>query len=108
MGWWESIPGGGQPYIQVDADLWIVMREDPHPRAVIKRVLHFDGHEQFLLLTWQLDPAVRKIVRIYDSLEDANQSVRWRNPKPETPTMPEHLRQPNPNAQRLAAQTRES
>lgn len=70
------------PYIQITADLWIVMREDKtRPRAVIERVRWHDGSEQYLLKTWHTEPGQRRLVRIHDSLEEANRSVKWRNPK---------------------------
>lgn len=78
------------PYIQVDADLWVVMREDKYrPRAVIKRVTAYDGVEQYFLLTWQMDPTQRKLVRIHESLEAANQSVKWREQPSKIPGRPE-------------------
>lgn len=74
------------PYIQIDADLWVVMREDKYrPRAVIKRVTAYDGVEQYFLLTWQKDPTQRKLVRIHESLEAANQSVKWREQSSKIP-----------------------
>jgi len=78
------------PYIQVDADLWVVMREDKYrPRAVIKRVTAYDGVEQYFLLTWQMDPTQRKLVRIHESLEEANRSVKWRNQPRNIPGRPD-------------------
>ena len=90
------------PYIQVDADLWIVMREDKtRPRAVIERVQWHDGSEQYMLKTWHPEPGQRRLVRIHDTLEDANRSVKWRDPKTVTPSIPPEHFVDNPQAQAL-------
>ena len=69
-------------YIQIEADLWAVMREAPdRPRAIIERVHWRDGSEQYLLKTWHTHPSERKLVSIHESLEDACRAVRWNNPK---------------------------
>lgn len=75
------------PYIQIESDRWVVMREHKdRPKAVIQRVKWIDGSEQFLLFTWHSDSAQRRLVKVLDSLEDANRAVRW--PKIETPPEP--------------------
>lgn len=86
----DSAERDRMPYIQIDADMWVVMREDKYrPRAVIKRVTAYDGVEQYFLLTWQMDPTQRKLVRIHESLEAANQSVKWREQPSKIPGRPE-------------------
>lgn len=77
------------PYIQIDSDLWAIMREDQtRPRAMIKRVTAYDGVEQYFLMTWHPEPTQRKLVRIHTSLEDANRSVKWRASEPKIPDRP--------------------
>lgn len=77
------------PYIQVDSDLWAIMREDEtRPRAMIKRITAYDGVEQYFLMTWHPDPTQRKLVRIHTSLEEANRSVKWREVSPKIPGRP--------------------
>lgn len=83
---WRDSPAEQQaerdrmPYIQIDTDTWVVMREDKdRPKAVIERVKWRDDSEQYLLKTWHSDPSQRRLVRIHESVEEANRSVKWRN-----------------------------
>lgn len=90
MGWRDvdnSTEHERMPYIQITADLWVVMREaKDRPRAVIERVRWHDGSEQYLLKTWHSDPGQRRLVRIHDTLEDANRSVKWQPTDSRTPS----------------------
>lgn len=92
---------GGRTYIQCmgfpkpirfDADTWLVMRTDKVlPKAVIQRVHHRDGADRYLLLKWDLDPAERMLMNVCDSLERANELVRFDLPAQD----PAHAGPPN-------------
>jgi len=61
--------------IRLDADTWLVMRNDPVvPKAVVQRVHSRDG-DRYLLFRWDLDPTKRRLVHVVDSLERANELV---------------------------------
>lgn len=64
--------------IRFDLDLWLVMRNDPAvPKAVIQRVRHKDGVDRYLLFRWDLDPARRRLMSVCDTLEHADDLVRY-------------------------------
>lgn len=67
-----------QPYVQIDTDLWAVMRESKEqPRAMILRIADRQQIEKYLLLTWHPEPHRRRLIAIYDTLQEANHAVRW-------------------------------
>ncbi|UOQ57258.1 hypothetical protein MUN78_16635 [Leucobacter allii] len=66
------------PYIQIETDLWAVMRDpEEHPVAMIQCIMDRQQLAKFLVLTWHPEPHRRRLVAMYDSLEEANRSVRW-------------------------------
>lgn len=74
--------------IKIAADQWIVMREQPDvPKAIIHRVTDTANTERFMVMVWQPIPADRRMVGIYDSLQDAEKSVPWPN-RPAVPGPP--------------------
>lgn len=68
--------------IRFDADTWLCMRNDPVlPKAVIQRVHHAEG-DKYLLFKWDTDPAKRMLMSVVDSLERANELVKYDPPPP--------------------------
>lgn len=68
--------------IRYDVDTWLVMRNDPVlPKAVVQRVHHRDGGDRYLLIRWDLDPAKRELMNVVDSLERADELVRYDPPE---------------------------
>lgn len=88
--------------IRVDVDLWLVMRNDPvFPKAGIQRLRDKDGTERYLLIKWDTDPNKRVLMGIYDSLEKANELVRFDLPEIEHAPRPDmKLNQPEQPAPR--------
>lgn len=66
------------PYIQIDIDRWVCMRESKEvPVAVIERIDDNDGGRIFLVRQWHPLAHQRRLLGGYDTLADANRSVRW-------------------------------
>ncbi|KQR52307.1 hypothetical protein ASF88_12210 [Leifsonia sp. Leaf336] len=66
--------------IRYDRDTWLVMRDDKVlPKAVIRRYVDKGGHDQYLLIRWNLDPAERRLMAVCQSLERADELVRYDN-----------------------------
>ena len=64
--------------IRFDADTWLVMRSDPVvPKAVIQRWRDRKGDDLYLLVKWDLDPSKRILMGVFDSLDKANELVRY-------------------------------
>ena len=56
------------------------MRDHPVlPKAVIHRYTDKNGRDQFLVVRWDLDPAARRLMAVCDSLERADDLVRYDN-----------------------------
>jgi hypothetical protein len=71
--------------IRYDADTWLIMREDPVlPAAVIRRVRH-KGGEFFLAIGWDLEPARRIMTGRFQSLQEADESIRYTGGNPVMP-----------------------
>lgn len=86
------------PYIQIDVDRWIVMRNPKdHPVAFIERIDDLNDYRKFLVRRWDLVPLRRVLLGMYDTLEEANRSVKWVNPPPTVPGPPPET----PSNQRL-------
>lgn len=105
---WRDLPQRpvreSMPYMQIAADRWVVIRESmERPKAIIQLVTARDQTEKYFLFTWHLDPTKRRLHGMYDTLEEANREVPWPRPNPKVPGMPDHLRQPNPNARSAQA-----
>lgn len=67
-----------QPYIQIDTNLWAVMREPAdRPVAMILGMANRDNVPLFFVMTWHPIPDRRRVIGQYDSLEAANASVLW-------------------------------
>jgi hypothetical protein len=67
--------------IRYDQDTWLVMRNDPViPKAVIQRVHHREG-DRYLLFKWDIDPRKRQLMNVVDSLERADELVRYDIPR---------------------------
>lgn len=63
--------------IRYDTDTWLIMRNDPVlPKAVVQRIHHADG-DRYLLFKWDLDPQCRQLMNILDSLERADDLVKY-------------------------------
>lgn len=68
------------PYIQVDMNLWAVMRYPvDHPVAMILGLVGQNGKPQFLVQTWHPDPAQRRVISQHSDLAAANHSVKYDN-----------------------------
>jgi hypothetical protein len=68
--------------IRYEADNWLVMRTDPVlPKAAIQRLRDRGGVEKYLLVKWDLDPAKRALMGVYESLDKANEMVLFDNPQ---------------------------
>ncbi|MDR6970565.1 hypothetical protein [Leifsonia shinshuensis] len=66
--------------IRYDRDTWLVMRDDVVvPKAVIRRYTDKGGHDQYLLIRWDLDPSKRRLMAVCPSLERADDLVRYDN-----------------------------
>lgn len=89
---WRDSPtekANPMPYLQIDADTWAILRENPdRPKAMIRRFVAIDGVEQYLLFTWHSDPHQQRLIRMYDTLDDANRAVKWARPDPQVPSQP--------------------
>lgn len=69
------------PYVQIDTDLWAVLRESKeHPAAVISRITAVNGEPRFFLMTWHPNPAQRQMISMHETLAEANREVRWQVP----------------------------
>ena len=69
--------------IRYDSETWIVMRSDPVlPAAIIFRLRNPDAREFFITVRWDLDPAARRLIGRFESLEDADRSVLYDVPRP--------------------------
>lgn len=69
-----------RPFIQIDTDTWIVMRNHvTHPVAVIEHIPSVEGISKYLVRRWDPVPSRRPLVSIHDTLEAANDSVPWDN-----------------------------
>lgn len=70
------------PYMQIAPDLWVVIRESlERPKAIIQQVTARDQTSKYLLYTWNVEPEKRRLHGMYNTLEEANQQVKW----PHTP-----------------------
>jgi hypothetical protein len=64
--------------IRYDLNTWLVMRNDPVcPKAIVRRVHHRDGHDRYLVIKWDLDPAKCQLMSVVDSLDRADDLVRY-------------------------------
>jgi hypothetical protein len=78
--------------IRYDTETWLVMRDDPVlPAAIIRRLQNPDGGEFFITVTWDLDPASRRLVGRYRSLEEADHVVLYERASPVVATPGEEL-----------------
>lgn len=70
------------------------MRDNPVlPKAVIRRYTDKRGTDQYLVIRWDLDPAERRLMAVCDSLDRADDLVRYDN----TPTHGYWKGPPNPH-----------
>ena len=66
------------PYVQVDTNLWAVMRyPKDRPVAMIQGLANRDNVPLFFVMTWHPEPSRRRVVSQHDTLEAANSSVLW-------------------------------
>lgn len=66
------------PYIQINANLWAVMRyPKTHPVAMIVGLANQDNVPLFFVQTWHPEPSRRRVISQHDTLDAANQSVLW-------------------------------
>jgi hypothetical protein len=64
--------------IRYDIDTWIVMRDDPVlPAAIITRLRNPNRSECYISVTWDLEPANRRLIGRYPSLQEADAAVRY-------------------------------
>ncbi|MBP1325680.1 hypothetical protein JOF28_000912 [Leucobacter exalbidus] len=67
-----------QPCVQIETDLWAVMRYKlEQPAAMIQCVTDRQQITKFLLMTWNPNPSQRRLIAMYDSLDAANAAVKW-------------------------------
>jgi hypothetical protein len=70
--------------IRYDQDTWLVMRNDPVlPAAVILRLRADPQREFFIVVRWNLDAALRRMIGRYPSLLEADAAVLYDNQPPE-------------------------
>lgn len=66
------------PYVQVDTNLWAVMRyPKTHPVAMIVGLANRDNVPLFFVQTWHPEPSRRRVISQHDTVEEANASVLW-------------------------------
>lgn len=66
------------PYVQIEADVWACMRNSREvPAAMIYRITDQNQVAKYLVMTWHPEPHRRRLVAMYDTLVDANFSVKW-------------------------------
>ncbi|WP_461640864.1 hypothetical protein [Leucobacter sp. BZR 635] len=66
------------PYVQVDTNLWAVMRyPKDRPVAMIQGLANRDNVPLFFVMTWHPEPSKRRVVSQHDTLAEANGSVLW-------------------------------
>lgn len=76
--------------IRISRVEWVCVRNDPAtPKAIIRRVVLTppnggDQVEKYRVVTFELDSADRKLLGYYDDLADANNSVLYDVPDPDT------------------------
>lgn len=68
------------PYVQIETDVWAIMRNSKEvPAAMIYRIADRVQVARFLVMTWHAEPHRRRLIAMYDTLEDANFSIKWDN-----------------------------
>lgn len=66
------------PPVRIELDVWAVMRYRPdQPAAIIQRITDQRQVAQFLVLTWHPEPYRRRLIAMFDTLEQADRSVLW-------------------------------
>lgn len=66
------------PYVQIEANLWAVMRyPKTHPVAMIVGLANRDNVPLYFVQTWHPEPSRRRVISQHDSVEEANGSVLW-------------------------------
>lgn len=66
------------PYVQIEANLWAVMRyPKTHPVAMIVGLANRDNVPIYFVQTWHPEPSRRRVISQHDTLEEANASVLW-------------------------------
>lgn len=65
------------PYVQIETDVWAVMRNSTEVlAAMIYRISDRIQVAKHLVMTWHAEPHHRRMIAIYDTLEEANFSVK--------------------------------
>lgn len=68
--------------IRISTDEWVVIRNNPNvPAAVIRLIDRGLSTEHYRVVTFDLVPALRKLVGRYRTLEAANDAVRFPVPR---------------------------
>ncbi|MFF8817825.1 hypothetical protein ACF07D_07500 [Leucobacter sp. NPDC015123] len=66
------------PYVQIDTNLWAVMRyPKDRPVAMIVGLANRDNVPLFFVQAWHPEPSRRRVISQHDTLEEANASVLW-------------------------------
>ena len=66
------------PYVQIDTNLWAVMRyPKDRPVAMIIGLASRDNVPLFFVQQWHPEPSKRRVISQHDTLEEANASVLW-------------------------------
>ncbi|MFF8817285.1 hypothetical protein ACF07D_04705 [Leucobacter sp. NPDC015123] len=66
------------PYVQIDSNLWAVMRyPKDRPVAMIVGLANRDNVPLFFVQQWHPEPSKRRVISQHDTLEAANASVLW-------------------------------
>ncbi len=67
--------------IRIGRDEWVLMRDDERIPAAIVRLIDRGGpHEHYRVVSFDVDPARRRLLGRYTSLEAADRSVLYRPP----------------------------
>jgi hypothetical protein len=84
-----SRPMIGDGPIRISAVEWVVVRNNPRfPKAVIRRIDPGGSAEHYRVVTFELEPARRRLVGRYRTLEAANDAVPFDRPERTTPELP--------------------
>ena len=66
------------PFVQIDTNLWAVMRyPKDRPVAMIVGLANRDNVPLFFVQQWHPEPSKRRVISQHDTLEEANASVLW-------------------------------
>ncbi|MCU1569332.1 MAG: hypothetical protein JWR33_73 [Naasia sp.] len=73
----------GDGPVRIGRDEWVLMRDEPRVPAAVVRLIDRGGpDEHYRVVSFDLDPARRRLIGRYTSLEAADRSVLFSPPGP--------------------------